>query len=116
MYLSQTCAHLRGDGGYFKMIRGDDNDPKVMALDHQSWATVSPLVRPNAIYENDDSASFCITENPASCDASPATNPSNYFVANYDQCPVGTAAHVCDAGEAASVCRVCVKSRSFAPW
>ena len=99
------------------MIRGDDDDPKVVALNHQSWATVSPLVRPNAIYENDDSASFCVTEDVGvSCDASPAYNPSNYFIADYDQCPVGTAKHYCDAGETASVCCVCVKSRTFAPW
>ena len=72
------------------MIRGDDNDPKITALNHQNWGVVAPLVRPNTIYENDDSKPFCVVKNTASCIAS---YPN--MVVEYQACPVpGTNWHI----------------------
>ena len=78
------------------MIRGDDNDPKITALNHQNWGVVAPLVRPNTIYENDDSKPFCVVEDPAvSC-----VNPNSNMIVQYQSCPVpGTMRHFCDTGE-----------------
>ena len=82
------------------MIRGDDNDPKITALNHQNWATVAPLVRPNTIYENDDSTPFCVAEEPTTSCATTQYNPNGNMVLEYQSCPVpGSMRHYCDTGK-----------------